>query len=222
MIPVWIALRGFSASTAAPLLDRYPDLRRSACCAGFDMAATSSATAMSPYGSVSESWRPNGGSGSTQKIAVLLNEICHLTSVTLSTFLVPNLSSKLFQSTNLKKVVGTMTFRQRMSMSGWQPAKGKRGKMKTNQLLTVVVLSPESGLLPAQKRSKRLPSVVGLRHCIITFHQSPEVYGEVIGAIDQEMISAATVAEMNRHGAGIAYILERLRAQGLQELLGSA
>ena len=54
------------------------------------------------------------------------------------------------------------------------------------------------------------------------FSSSSEVYGEVIGAIDQEMISAATAAEMDRRGAGIAYILEQLRAQGLQELLGSA
>jgi predicted transcriptional regulator len=54
------------------------------------------------------------------------------------------------------------------------------------------------------------------------FSSSPEVYGEVIGAIDQEIITAATIAEMDRRGAGIAYILEQLRAQGLRELLGSA
>jgi hypothetical protein len=54
------------------------------------------------------------------------------------------------------------------------------------------------------------------------FSPSPEVHAEVIGAIDQEMMSAATAAEMNEHGAGITYILEHLRAQGIQKLLGSA
>jgi hypothetical protein len=54
------------------------------------------------------------------------------------------------------------------------------------------------------------------------FSSSPEVYGEVIGAVDQEMISAATAAEMNEHGAGITYILEQLRARCIQEPLGSA
>jgi hypothetical protein len=54
------------------------------------------------------------------------------------------------------------------------------------------------------------------------FSSSPEIYGEVIGAIDQGIIIAATTAEMNKRGAGIAYILEQLRVQGLQELLASA
>jgi hypothetical protein len=49
------------------------------------------------------------------------------------------------------------------------------------------------------------------------FSSTPEVYGQVIGALDQEMISAATAAEMRKHGAGIAYILEQLRVQGLEE-----
>jgi hypothetical protein len=54
------------------------------------------------------------------------------------------------------------------------------------------------------------------------FSSSPDVYGQAIGAIDQEMQAAATAAEMYKHGAGIKYILERLRAQGLEEPLRSA
>jgi hypothetical protein len=54
------------------------------------------------------------------------------------------------------------------------------------------------------------------------YSSSPEVYAEVIGVIDYEMQSAATAAEMKGHGAGIAYILEQLRTQGLQRLLKGA
>ena len=54
------------------------------------------------------------------------------------------------------------------------------------------------------------------------FSSSPDVYGQVIGAIDQEMQSAATAAEMNEHGAGIACILQLLRAQGLERPMRNA
>jgi AraC-like DNA-binding protein len=47
------------------------------------------------------------------------------------------------------------------------------------------------------------------------FSPSPEIYAQVIGAIDEEMQSAATAAEVKMRGAGIAYILEQLRVQGL-------
>ncbi len=54
------------------------------------------------------------------------------------------------------------------------------------------------------------------------FSSSPEIYGQVIGAINQELQSAATAAEMNRRGAGISYILEQLCAQGIEEPSRSA
>ena len=164
----------------------------------------------------------NGGSGSTRKIAVSLNEICHLASVTLSTFLVPNLSPKLFQSTNPKKVRQTMTFLKKMSESSRWPAKSKRRNIKANQFLIVGVLHPESGTPPSAEVRRTAAERRWTKALHNHFSSSSEVYGEVIGAIDQEMISAATAAEMDRRGAGIAYILEQLRAQGLQELLGSA
>jgi hypothetical protein len=40
---------------------------------------------------------------------------------------------------------------------------------------------------------------------------TPTVYGEIIGAIDPAMQRAATEAEMKRHGAGLAYILDQLK-----------
>lgn len=51
------------------------------------------------------------------------------------------------------------------------------------------------------------------------FSSSPEVYAQVIGAIDDAMQCAATAAEIKRHGAGVAYILEQLRAQGFEKPL---
>jgi hypothetical protein len=53
------------------------------------------------------------------------------------------------------------------------------------------------------------------------FSNTPELYGQVIEAIDETIQAAATAAEMNKQGAGIAYILEQLHAQGLSPL-GSA
>lgn len=40
---------------------------------------------------------------------------------------------------------------------------------------------------------------------------TPTVYGEIISAIDSAMQSAATEAEIKRHGAGLAYILDQLK-----------
>jgi hypothetical protein len=40
---------------------------------------------------------------------------------------------------------------------------------------------------------------------------TPTVYGEIIGAIDPAMQAAATEAELKRHGAGLAYILDELK-----------
>jgi hypothetical protein len=40
---------------------------------------------------------------------------------------------------------------------------------------------------------------------------TPTAYGEIIGAIDFAMQAAATEAELKRHGAGLAYILDRLK-----------
>ena len=41
---------------------------------------------------------------------------------------------------------------------------------------------------------------------------APKAYGEIIGAIDPAMQAAATEAELKRHGAGLAYILDQLKA----------
>jgi hypothetical protein len=41
---------------------------------------------------------------------------------------------------------------------------------------------------------------------------TPTAYGEIIGAIDSAMQAAATEAEIKRHGAGLAYILDQLKA----------
>jgi Helix-turn-helix domain len=43
------------------------------------------------------------------------------------------------------------------------------------------------------------------------FVATPTVYGEIIGAIDPAMQRSATEAEMKRHGAGLAYILDQLK-----------
>jgi hypothetical protein len=43
------------------------------------------------------------------------------------------------------------------------------------------------------------------------YGSTPDVYGEIITSIDSAMQSAATDAELKRHGAGVAYIIERLR-----------
>ena len=40
----------------------------------------------------------------------------------------------------------------------------------------------------------------------------PKAYGEIIGSIDPAMQAAATEAELKRHGAGLAYILDQLKA----------
>ena len=40
---------------------------------------------------------------------------------------------------------------------------------------------------------------------------APEAYGEIIGAIDPALQAAATEAELKRHGAGLAYILDKLK-----------
>jgi hypothetical protein len=53
------------------------------------------------------------------------------------------------------------------------------------------------------------------------FSSSPDDYGQAIAAIDQKMQIAATAVEMKKHGAGIAYILEQLRIQGIEDPLRS-
>jgi hypothetical protein len=53
------------------------------------------------------------------------------------------------------------------------------------------------------------------------FSNTPDLYGQVIEAIDETIQAAATAAEITEHGAGIVYILEQLRAVGLSPL-GSA
>ena len=40
---------------------------------------------------------------------------------------------------------------------------------------------------------------------------TPEVYSAIIDAIDIAMQTAATEAEIKRHGAGVAYILDQLK-----------
>ena len=40
---------------------------------------------------------------------------------------------------------------------------------------------------------------------------APKAYGEIIGAIDPAMQAAATEAELKRHGAGLAYILDQFK-----------
>jgi Helix-turn-helix domain len=44
---------------------------------------------------------------------------------------------------------------------------------------------------------------------------TPEIYGEIIDAIDAPMRSAATQAEMRRPGAGLAHILDQLQARNM-------
>jgi Helix-turn-helix domain len=43
------------------------------------------------------------------------------------------------------------------------------------------------------------------------FVATPTVYGEIIGAINPTMQRSATEAEIKRHGAGLAYILDQLK-----------
>jgi len=43
------------------------------------------------------------------------------------------------------------------------------------------------------------------------FVDRPVTYGQIIGAVDDEIRSAATAAELSRRGAGLAFILIRLK-----------
>jgi flagellar hook-associated protein FlgK len=43
------------------------------------------------------------------------------------------------------------------------------------------------------------------------YMSTPKIYGEIISAIDPAMQAAATEAELKRHGAGLAYILDKLK-----------
>ena len=45
------------------------------------------------------------------------------------------------------------------------------------------------------------------------YSATPEIYGKIIDAIDLQIQSAATEAEMKRRGGGLAYILNQLMAE---------
>jgi hypothetical protein len=64
-------------------------------------------------------------------------------------------------------------------------------------------------------RSRDAAETAAERRWTLALHEQfaslPVTYGEILEAIDEEMQAATTVAEMRSHGAGLAYILNRLR-----------
>ena len=94
----------------------------------------------------------------------------------------------------------------RETYQGGLPEEGKGGGLESRPR----VIGAAAG-----QRSRDAAETAAERRWNRALHEQfaclPLTYGEILEAINEEMQAAATVAEMRSHGAGLAYILNRLR-----------
>jgi hypothetical protein len=102
----------------------------------------------------------------------------------------------------------TQTFRRNLqaneSYSGSRPNE-KNGRNDFSRS-TAIAITPRSSDVAAAEAERRWTAMLHDR-----FASMPVTYGDIVAAITPEIQSAATAAELKQHGAGIAYILRRLK-----------
>ena len=157
-------------------------------------------------------WKPNGKAGGASTANDFVKENCHFGRGSPCTLLVARMAPKLVLPTYLTKSCRAGSVRD--DPQGQNSSSDPQRLTRKEQCSSIP--HPNRPMFHVKEtRSRDAANAAAERRWNTALQYrylaTPTAYGEIIGAIDPAMQAAATEAELKRHGAGLAYILDQLK-----------